>query len=111
MFGEQRGDRGFVGGLDVGEDEILRRREAHFRLILFDDGTERGFLAAAVRVLDAPGLDVEAEEERAIERLAPAERVALPRETERLCHTTRPEPGAFMAVGTVSWQIMRRPSW
>ena len=77
-------DGGLVGFLDVGEDEVLRGREAEGRTELLGDRAEGGLQLVAVGVLDAAGLDEEAEEPVAVELLEPAEGVALAAEEEGL---------------------------
>ena len=62
-------DGGLVGFLDVGKDEVLRRGEAEGRAELLGDRAEGGLQLVAVGVLDASGLDEEAEEPVAVELL------------------------------------------
>ena len=84
MVMQQLLDGGLIGFLDVGEDEVLRGREAEGRAELLGDRAERGLQLVAFGVLDAAGLDEEAEEPVAVELLEPAEGVALAAEEEGL---------------------------
>ena len=77
-------DGSLIGVLDVGEDEVLSGGEAEGRSKFLGDRAERGLQLIAVGVLDAAGLDEEAEEPVAIELLEPAEGVALATEEEGL---------------------------